>query len=147
MAGLEDFYATQSCPPRVMGGPGGPIVQSARQRLSRPSSSASYDQNKFPPGRDIGAGAGTNTEQYAELALGLTGLFVEHIASHPFIVLRRQCQVNNMSYRCHRTPFTFLPILVQLNRTQGISVLWKGIGSTLTVRGGTKFNGQLYCRK
>ena len=43
--------------------------------------------------------------------------------------------MNNASCRLHRTPFSFLPVIVNLNRWQGISSLWKGLGSALTVRG------------
>ena len=33
------------------------------------------------------------------------------------------------------TPVTLLPVIVNLNRWQGVSSLWKGLGSTLTVKG------------
>ena len=40
-----------------------------------------------------------------------------------------------MSFRTHSTPFTLLPVIVNLNRWQGAGAMWKGIGSMLTVRG------------
>ncbi len=49
--------------------------------------------------------------------------------------MRRQCQVNMMSMRTHATPFTLVPVMVNLNRWQGASVMWKGLGSTLIVKG------------
>ena len=65
----------------------------------------------------------------------MAGLVADNLTSHPFVVLRRQCQVNNASYRCHVTPFTLMPVVATLNRWQGLASLWKGLGSTLTVRG------------
>ncbi len=76
-----------------------------------------------------------SAERYAGLGYGVTGLLSENLASHPFLVLRRQCQVNHASSHYHRTPFTLLPVLVGVARTQGLSSLWKGIGSSLTVKG------------
>ena len=38
-------------------------------------------------------------------------------------------------FRYHTTPITLLPVLVNLNRWQGVAVLWKGIGSSLTIKG------------
>ena len=34
------------------------------------------------------------TDKYAGLGIGMTGLLAENLLSHPFIILRRQCQVN-----------------------------------------------------
>ena len=33
------------------------------------------------------------SEKYAGFGIGITGLLAENIISHPFIILRRQCQV------------------------------------------------------
>lgn len=35
-----------------------------------------------------------STEKYAELSIGLVGLLADNLLSHPFIVLRRVCQVS-----------------------------------------------------
>ena len=75
------------------------------------------------------------TDKYAGLSIGVSGLLAENLACHPFIILRRQCQVNVEARRYHTTPLTLLPVLVNLNRWQGGSVLWKGIGSSLTIKG------------
>jgi len=75
------------------------------------------------------------TEKYAGLGIGVTGLLAENLACHPFIILRRQCQVSVEARSYHTTPLTLLPVLVNLNRWQGGSVLWKGIGSSLTIKG------------
>jgi len=75
------------------------------------------------------------TDKYAGLGIGFAGLIAENLVCHPFTILRRQCQVNVDSVRYHRTPFTLLPVVVNLNRWQGVAVLWKGIGSSLTIKG------------
>jgi solute carrier family 25 protein 46 len=74
-------------------------------------------------------------DHYASLGIGTVGLVLQYVATHPFIVLRRQCQVSSESFRCHRTPFTLAPVVVHLYRLQGFSSMWKGLGSALTVRG------------
>ena len=74
-------------------------------------------------------------ERYAAVGQGLIGLIAENLLSHPFHVLRRQCQVNQASCRYHRTPFTLLPVLINLNRSQGVSCLFKGLGSSLLLKG------------
>ena len=66
-------------------------------------------------------------DKYAGLGIGVSGLLAENLACHPFIILRRQCQVSVEARRHHTTPLTLLPVLVNLNRWQGGSVLWKGI--------------------
>lgn len=75
------------------------------------------------------------TDKYAGLGIGVAGLIAENLVCHPFTILRRQCQVNVDSMRYHTTPFTLLPVVVNLNRWQGVAVLWKGIGSSLTIKG------------
>jgi len=75
------------------------------------------------------------TDKYAGLGIGVANLLAENLACHPFIILRRQCQVNVESARAHTTPFTLVPVFVNLYRWQGVGVLWKGIGSSLTIRG------------
>ncbi len=104
-----------------------------------------YDTPKRSNSRYTDIGNGNNgvgegdssidVEHYAGLGISAMGLVLQNVATHPFIVLRRQCQVNCESYRCHRTPFTLVPVVVHLYRIQGFSSLWKGLGSALTVRG------------
>ena len=74
-------------------------------------------------------------DHYANLGIGTVALFLQNIGTHPFIVLRRQCQVSAESFRCHRTPVTLMPVVLNIYRLQGFSCLWKGLGSALTVRG------------
>lgn len=68
---------------------------------------------------------------------GLTrfSLFVDNVLSHPFIVLRQQCQVNNVARRYHLLPFSLVPIIIQLYYRQGPKTFWKGLGCSLILRG------------
>jgi len=75
------------------------------------------------------------SDKYAGLGIGVAGLLAENLACHPFIILRRQCQCHVESSRVHTTPLTLVPVFVNLYRWQGVAVLWKGIGSSLTIRG------------
>ncbi|XP_023718131.1 solute carrier family 25 member 46 [Cryptotermes secundus] len=79
---------------------------------------------------------GTITK-YIGIGVGLASLITENLLSHPFVVLRRQCQVHNNSSLYHLMPVTFLPVIVHLHRRQGITTLWKGLGSVLMIRGMT----------
>lgn len=75
--------------------------------------------------------------RYIGIGVGLASLITENLLSHPFVVLRRQCQVHNNSHRYHLMPVTLLPVIVHLHRRQGITTLWKGLGSVLMIRGMT----------
>ncbi|CAG7835682.1 unnamed protein product, partial [Allacma fusca] len=69
--------------------------------------------------------------------VGLVGLLTDHLLSHPLLVLRRQCQVHVQSSRYHLLPVTLIYPAFQICQWQGMSVLWKGLGSTLVVKGMT----------
>lgn len=73
--------------------------------------------------------------KYLGVSVGLVSLITENLLSHPFVVLRRQCQVHHSSSRTHLVPFTLLPVIIHLHQRQGITTLWKGLGSCLLVRG------------
>lgn len=73
--------------------------------------------------------------RYLSVSVSLVSLITENLLSHPFIVLRRQCQVHHNSKRYHLVPVTLVPVIVHLHRRQGVTTLWKGIGSSLLVRG------------
>ncbi|XP_016973092.1 solute carrier family 25 member 46 [Drosophila rhopaloa] len=79
----------------------------------------------------------TSVRKYLVVGVQWVSLVTENLLSHPFIVLRRQCQVYNASKRYHLHPFTLLPSIVHLHRRQGLTTLWKGVGSCLLVRGMT----------
>lgn len=91
-----------------------------------------------------------------DISLGVMKLVTENLLAHPFIVLRRQCQVlkilnafihfnelifyslsqvNVFSSKYHLTPFTLIPIVIRLHQRQSMTVLFKGIGSALIVKG------------
>ncbi|CAD5115464.1 DgyrCDS4436 [Dimorphilus gyrociliatus] len=71
----------------------------------------------------------------AGLAVGISSVFAEHILSHPFVILRRQCQVNHESLRHHITPFTLVPVTYNIISHQSLSPFWKGLSSSLMVKG------------
>ena len=73
--------------------------------------------------------------RYLSVSVSLVSLITENLLSHPFVVLRRQCQVHHNSKRFHLVPVTLVPVIVHLHRRQGVTTLWKGIGSSLLVRG------------
>ena len=79
--------------------------------------------------------ADQTVKQYVGLGCGLASLITENLLIHPFIVLRRQCQVNPTSITYHVLPITLVPVIIRLHQTQGLNTLWKGIGSVLLVRG------------
>lgn len=75
--------------------------------------------------------------KHIALSVGLATLVTENLLSHPFIVLRRQCQVHHNSKRNHILAVTLVPVVIRLHQRQGLTTLWKGLGSTLLVRGMT----------
>ncbi|XP_045538742.1 solute carrier family 25 member 46-like [Papilio machaon] len=72
---------------------------------------------------------------FVTTAISVASLVTENLLSHPFIVLRRQCQVNRGLKSYHIVPYTLLPVVVKLHRRQELTTLWKGIGSTCIVKG------------
>ncbi|XP_038072465.1 solute carrier family 25 member 46-like [Patiria miniata] len=74
-------------------------------------------------------------QRFAGLGLGIATLLTENVLSHPFIVFRRQCQVNHHAYRYHLQPFSVVQVIVNLQRHQGIATMWKGLGSAFVVQG------------
>lgn len=74
-------------------------------------------------------------KKYLGGSVGLVSLITENLLSHPFVVLRRQCQVHHNSTRQHLIPFTLVPVIIHLHQRQGVTTLWKGLGSCLLVRG------------
>uniref|UniRef100_A0A6P4DXK3 Solute carrier family 25 member 46-like n=1 Tax=Drosophila rhopaloa TaxID=1041015 RepID=A0A6P4DXK3_DRORH len=77
----------------------------------------------------------TTLRKYLVVGVHWISLLTENVLSHPFVVLRWQCQVHNASKHYHLQPFSLLPSLVHLHRRQGLGTLWKGVGSCLLVRG------------
>lgn len=75
--------------------------------------------------------------KYLGASVNLISLITENLLCHPFMVLRRQCQVHHNSRKYHIVPLTLVPVIVHLHQRQGVTTLWKGIGSVLLVRGMT----------
>ncbi|XP_059157100.1 mitochondrial outer membrane protein SLC25A46-like [Physella acuta] len=74
-------------------------------------------------------------QKMAGLSIGFCSLFAEQLLSHPCIVMRRQCQVHHAGFWYHLTPISLLQTIINIQRTQGGVVLWKGLGSVYIVRG------------
>ena len=159
MAGLEGFYHGgapgtrreahfRSAPGPQGSSPSPWSPEAPPQYVEAPHPHLQFPQEN-PPGfvagrkavapREVSTPASSSSspvsDRYAGLSFGVTGLVSEYFVSHPFVVVRRQCQVNNASLRHHRAPFTLVPVVANLNRSQGLGCLWKGLGSSLTVRG------------
>ena len=132
MAGLEDFY---------------PELKQRYQVEDRPLSAAS--PRRLPKGgvptliekpprlvaEEKKDTQNDEMDNYSAIALGSVGLLLQNLGTHPFIVFRRQCQVSSDSFRRHRTPLTIVPVMWSVQRVQGLSSFWKGLGSALTVKG------------
>jgi len=73
-----------------------------------------------------------NTERLASIGITVSKLLSSALI-HPFVVLRRQCQVNNAGRKYHLTPFTIInvAISVQSSANQATFCMWKGVSSNL----------------
>ncbi|MEE6459816.1 hypothetical protein FKM82_000747 [Ascaphus truei] len=56
------------------------------------------DSNPAPPGPGEENSSGEQINRFAGFGIGLASLFTENVLAHPCIVLRRQCQVNILSF-------------------------------------------------
>ncbi|KAL3085059.1 hypothetical protein niasHS_010128 [Heterodera schachtii] len=75
-------------------------------------------------------GAPYRGDPMASAALGFSNFVNGALIRHPFVVLRRQCQVHDHATRKHLTPISLLPVVVNLAGKDGTFSLWKGaIGS------------------
>jgi hypothetical protein len=91
-----------------------------------------YQQPNFydsPESEDV------SLRRYLSVSVSLISLITENIISHPFVVLRRQSQVHHNSRHHHILPVRLVPVICHLYARQGISTLFKGLGSSLLVRG------------
>ena len=90
MAGLDEVYPT---PER----PGLAPISGSRNNLygSEPGIPQRFVETP-KPGIQLSNNKNglSDPDRYVGLGLGLAGLAAENVVSHPFIVLRRQCQVN-----------------------------------------------------
>lgn len=76
-----------------------------------------------------------SVRKYLCASVGIVSLLTENLLSHPFVVLRRQCQVHHTASKFHLTPLTLVKPIIRLHKRQGVTTLWKGLGSCLLVRG------------
>nr|XP_039257372.1 solute carrier family 25 member 46-like [Styela clava] len=77
--------------------------------------------------------ASEHSRRLATFGISLTNTLSDVVIVYPCLVLRRQCQVNNVGQRYHYTPFTIMGVAFNLQRSQGFTCLWKGVGSYLMV--------------
>ena len=105
MAGLEGYPELRGKFPSQQGG---------MDPFDQRSSSASMSPRKRVPvlveeppqlisGNVDNPDGSFDMDHYANLGIGTVGLFLQNVGTHPFIVLRRQCQVSSESARCHRS--------------------------------------------
>lgn len=55
----------------------------------------------------------------------------QHIIIKNKLTIHYKCY----NFRYHIIPVTLLPVIIHLHQRQGVTTLWKGIGSVLLVRG------------
>ncbi|KAH8865914.1 Solute carrier family 25 member 46 [Schistosoma japonicum] len=82
----------------------------------------------------------------AGMGIGVASMFLEVLLSHPFIVMRNQCQVLGSSHCLHLTPFSLIPVVRRCIQSQGLSFLWKGLGSVFIIRGLNFMTENLVCQ-
>ncbi|KAF8568772.1 hypothetical protein P879_01796 [Paragonimus westermani] len=73
--------------------------------------------------------------EFAGLGIGFASVIAGTILSHPFVVLRGQCQVRSSSVSLHILPFSLVPVIGKLIQNQGLTFIWKGLGGVFIVRG------------
>lgn len=66
---------------------------------------------------------------------GLVCLAAETLVGYPFIVLRRQCQVNVMCRARDLSPLLMLKAIYQIQARQGATALWKGFTCHMMMEG------------
>jgi len=81
---------------------------------------------KSPPSFDKHS---EHNQRLAIVGIKISSILSDIIFCHPFVVLRRQCQVNGTAKKFHLNPFTSFNVLLNLQSAQGLFCLWKGLGS------------------
>uniref|UniRef100_H2YXY0 Solute carrier family 25 member 46 n=1 Tax=Ciona savignyi TaxID=51511 RepID=H2YXY0_CIOSA len=74
-----------------------------------------------------------HNQRLASVAISVSSGVGNFLLAFPCQVLRRQCQINHIGKKYHLTPFTIISVAANLQRAQGFSCLWKGIGSRLWI--------------
>jgi len=78
-----------------------------------------------------------NLARVAGFGIGVGSLYLQEALGYPFIVLRRQCQVNHGAVKYHILPFSLFKVIGRIHQRQGTSVFWKGWGTNCIVKGVT----------
>lgn len=76
-----------------------------------------------------------NLARITGFGIGVGSLYLQEVLGYPFIVLRRQCQVNHGGVKHHILPFSLFTVVNRIHHRQGVSVFWKGWGSHCIVKG------------
>ncbi|CAH8627768.1 unnamed protein product [Heterobilharzia americana] len=98
----------------------------------------SLDEKSIVAGNDI-------NPALTGFGIGFASMLMEILLSHPFVVIRNQCQVMGSRQCHHLTPFTLLPVVRKCIQSQGFSFLSKGLGSVFIVRGLNYMTENLVC--
>jgi len=76
-----------------------------------------------------------NLARIAGFGIGVGSLYLQEALGYPFLVLRRQCQVNHGGVKYHILPISLFGVIERIHYRQGVSVFWKGWGSNCVVKG------------
>jgi len=76
-----------------------------------------------------------NLNRITGFGIGVGSLYLQEALGYPFLVLQRQCQVNNASLKYHVQPFSLFPVINKMHQRQNIGAFWKGWGSSGLVKG------------
>lgn len=91
-------------------------------RSFRPNMSAPFPRN-----------SSEHSSRLMAFGYNLTSSLTDAIIVYPCLVLRRKCQVSHLGRRYHLTPFSLINVVVSLQQSQGITCMWKGVGSHLMI--------------
>nr|XP_026692241.1 solute carrier family 25 member 46 [Ciona intestinalis] len=91
------------------------------------------DSNNIPSSSPLPKPTPSNehNQRLASVAVSVSSGLGNFLLAFPCQVLRRQCQINHVGRKYHLTPFTIISVAANLQRAQGVTCLWKGIGSSL----------------
>jgi len=76
-----------------------------------------------------------NLGRVAGFGIGIGSLYLQEALGYPFIVFRRQCQVNHGGMKYHVLPFSLFHVMQRMYHRQNVGVFWKGWGSNCIVKG------------
>ncbi|XP_053406101.1 mitochondrial outer membrane protein SLC25A46-like [Mercenaria mercenaria] len=74
-------------------------------------------------------------KKVAGMAIGIGSTWAFEFISHPFIVMRRSCQIFYPAQSTHLLPITVVPLMMKLNRNKPPVSMYKGFVSNLLCRG------------